>query len=211
MLSAGTRVLAALRPSAKPLHPTGRVQVARLCRCPSRPSTGVEFLDGPEVESVLVRESRAVGLPRPLPDIHGLALRATNADGSHGDVLLATTGWGPLSRFVLTPSRTPYARPMTTLLPYRTALGPVLLGARGDDRTRTVDLYFTVGAGHWTHFAELRISEEVAADPVVSFDPVMNPVAGVEQYPAVDRLREPAYRAARQTRDHDCAEPTLRR
>jgi len=203
VLSAGTRLLAAARPAAKPLHPSGRVLAAQLHRVASRASTGLGFLDGPEVESVLVRESRAIGLPRPLPDIHGLALRVTNADGSHGDVLLATTGWGRLTRFVLTASLTPYGRPMTTLLPYRSALGPLLLGARGDDRTRSVDLYYAVGAGPWQPFAELRISEDGPADAAVSFDPVAHPVPGLEQYAAVDRLREPAYRTARRTRDRD--------
>jgi hypothetical protein len=79
-----------------------------------------------------VRESRSVGLPEGLPDIHGLAVRVTNPDGTPGDLLLATTGWGRLTRFVLTVSRTTYGRPMTTLLPYRTDAGPVLLGARSD-------------------------------------------------------------------------------
>jgi hypothetical protein len=34
-------------------------------------------------------------------------------------------------------------------------------------------------------------------DPPIRFDPIENPVPGLTNYPAVTRLREPAYAAAR--------------
>ncbi len=200
VLSAATRALAAARPADKPLHPIGRVAVARLLRRGSRPATGIPLLDGSTEERVLVRESRAVGLPSPLPDIHGLAIRVINPDGSDGDLLLATTGWGRVTRFVLTASATTYGRPLTTLLPYRTDLGPMLLGARRPDDTQPVQLAHAVGTGPWTFFGELVMSEEVPADPTISFDPVAHPVTGLDHYAVVDRLREPAYRTARRSR-----------
>src|SRR3954447_13162122 len=119
------RVVGAVRPTAKPLHPRGTVRHATLHRNGVEPPSGVVFLDTVATDEVLVRESRAAGLPRPLPDIHGVALRVPNPDGTHGDVLCATTGFGWLTRFLLTPTRTTYGRPMTTLLPYETAAGPV--------------------------------------------------------------------------------------
>ena len=157
------------------------------------------FLDTAGDEQVLVRESRSVGLPDSFPDINGLAVRVTNPDGSPGDLLLATTGWGRLTRFVLTVSRTTYGRPMTTLLPYRSDAGPVLLGARAD-HPGVVQLAYAVGAGPWRSFAELVISQDDAPDPDISFDPVLYQLPGLQHYPALTRLREPAYRSARRSR-----------
>ena len=124
VLGAAARTAGALRPAAKPgPDPKGRVLVGRLRRLGLTPSTGIRFLDEIADEEVIVRESRAVGLPRPLPDIHGLAIRVPLPDQAFGDLLLASTGYGRLSRYVLTPSRETYGRPMTTLLPYRTDAG----------------------------------------------------------------------------------------
>ena len=203
----GRGSLGAVRPTRKPLHPDGRVVVGRLRRHGLDPATGVAFLDEAGEETVVVRESRAVGLPAPLPDIHGLAIRVTNPDGTSGDLLLATTGWGRLSRHLLTISRSTYGRPMTTLLPYRSVAGPVLLGARSEIRG-VVRLACTVGNGPWRFFADLTLptgttsdpASDPAADPTISFDPVTHQVTGLEQYPAVVRLREPAYRSARRSR-----------
>jgi hypothetical protein len=202
LLGAGARTLGALRPARKPLHPAGRVVTGRLLRHGFATPTGVAFLDDAGDHPVTVRESRAIGLPETLPDIHGLAIRVTNPDGTPGDLLLATTGWGRVTRFVLTPSRTTYGRPMTTLLPYRTALGPLLLGARSASPGR-VELAYAVADGAWRRFAELLVSQDEAPDQAISFDPVLHPVAGLEQYPAVLRLREPAYRSARGSRGAD--------
>jgi hypothetical protein len=199
LLATGARALGAVRPAPKPLHPAGRVVGATLHRHGLATPIGVRFLDGPGDEDVIVRESRAVGLPAPLPDVHGLAIRVTNPDGSLGDLLLATTGWGRLTRFVLTTSRATYGRPMTTLLPYRTVVGPVLLGARSGS-PGVVELACTVGAGPWRHFGELVVSREDAPDQEISFDPVRNLVDGLEHYPLVTRLREPAYASARRSR-----------
>jgi hypothetical protein len=199
LLGIGTRLLAAVRPTRKPLHPAGRVVTARLRRHGLTPSTGIAFIDDSGEQAVLVRQSRAIGLPEPLPDIHGLAIRVTNPDGTPGDLLLATTGWGRLTRFLLTASRSAWGRPMTTLLPYETVSGPMLIGARCA-RPGVVDLACAVGAGPWRSFAELSISTDEGSDPTVSFDPVAHQVTGLDQYAAVVRLREPAYRSARDSR-----------
>ncbi|WP_193605732.1 hypothetical protein [Nocardioides dongkuii] len=205
LLAAATRAAAAVRPAAKPLHPSGRIRQARLYRHGLNPPLGIGFLDAPGVDEVVVRESRAVGLPQALPDVQGLALRVPVGDGAYGDLLLASTGWGKVSRFVLTVSRTTYGRPMTTLLPYRTTAGPLLLGARSVGHA-TVELSCAVGDGPWRHFADLRLSE-LDADPSVldergdiSFDPVLHRVPGLDQYRWVERLREPAYDEARADR-----------
>jgi hypothetical protein len=201
VLAGATRALSAVRPSLKPLHPQGKVVEARLDRMGARPPTGVPWLDEAGVDEVLVRRSRAVGLPEGAPDIHGLALRVPREDG-YGDLLLASTGLGRVTRFVLTGSRSPLGRPLTTLLPYRTPHGPLLLAAvpQADHEYR---LECASPTGPWRPFGMLRLSGTESADALVSFDPVRNTVPGLENYEWVRRLREPAYLTARRTRDRD--------
>jgi hypothetical protein len=199
LLATATRSLSALRPAAKPLHPRGDVVAGRLYRSGSDASSGVAWLDEVGQDDVLARRSRAVGLPGSLPDVHGLAVRVP-VPGGHGDLLFSTTGWGRLSRFVLTPSRTPQGRPMTTLLPYRTPQGPVLLGARSTGE-ETFELAWARYDGDWHAFADLRLSQLPGTDEDVSFDAVLHQLPGLEQYDAVERLREPSYRTARESRD----------
>jgi hypothetical protein len=198
-LSGAVRLLAAARPAAKPLHPEGDVVSATLRRSGSHPATGSEWLDERGSDEVRVRRSRAVGLPDGLPDIHGLAVRVPLAGGAHGDLLLATTGTGRLSRFVLTVGWTPYSRPLTTLLPYRTPTGPKLLAACAWTEHR-YELAYASPGGSWHPFADLVLSSTAGPDPLVSFDPVRNTLPGLENYEWVRRLREPAYGTARLSR-----------
>jgi len=202
LLAAGTRVLSAVRPAGKPLHPEGDLRAGRLRRAGSAEPSGVAWIDEPGEDEVVVRLSRAIGVPSPLPDIHGLALRVPTADGP-GDLLFASTGWGPLTRFVLTGGRHPRSRPMTTLLPYDTPAGPVLLGVRGARAPETYELRWAHAAGPWHPFAELRLVPDTSDDGPVSFDPVRHRIPGLRQYDVVRRLREPAYRRARASRAGD--------
>jgi len=197
-LRGATRVVA-LRPAAKPLHPRGELLSAVVRRTGSGTRSGVAWLDEPGEDRALVRLSRSVGLPHPLPDVLGLALRVW-ADGTHGDVLFSTTGLGRATRFVLTPARRPDGRPMTTLLPYRTPVGPVLIAATYVDENR-LELSWAVGTSQWHTFAEVALGDPTPADQErLSFDPVVNRLPGLEIYPWVRRLREPAYLAARRSR-----------
>ena len=171
---------------------------ARLHRRGADSSTGVRWLDERGVDDVVVRVSRAVGLPTWLPDIQGLALRF-DPGGTPGDLLFATTGHGRITRFVLTPSRG-MRRPMTTLLPYRTPCGPLLLGAR-QTHDRLFELSWATLAGPWWTFAELALlPDEAEQDPEISFDPVLHQIPGLEPYEWVRRLREPGYARARRER-----------
>jgi hypothetical protein len=181
------------------MHPTGQVRHGRMFRRGADPATGVAFLDEVTPIDVVVRESRAIGLPRALPDIHGLAIRVPDPDGGHGDLLFSTTGLGRLSRYLLTFSRTTYGRPMTTLLPYDTVAGPIVLAAKASGDSR-LELAYAVGDGDWHHFADLLLSTRESDDPDLTFDPVENTMPGLEQYAAVRKLREPAYRNARASR-----------
>jgi hypothetical protein len=197
VLAAATRGVGAVRQAPKPLHPRGSVAVARISRSTGA-ATGVPWLDEPDSELVLVRRSRAVGLPLRWPDVHGLALRVALTRGGVGDLLLASTGWGPRGRFLLHAGRHPGALFFGSLLPYRTAIGPVVLGAlpRGDD---SWVLVWASARGPWQPFARMELGPTLPGEQV-SFDPVLNRLPGLEQYDLVARLRLPAYHAARRSR-----------
>jgi hypothetical protein len=94
-------------------------------------SWGADVLDERRQYAVTARVSRSIGLPRPLPDIGGLAIRfpGLGSGGAALDVLRATTGSAPVLRHLLVPESSSY----TSLLPYRTGTGRwVVLGAHPD-------------------------------------------------------------------------------
>jgi hypothetical protein len=88
---------------------------------------------------------------------------------------------------------------MTTLLPYRTESGPVVLSVEAVG-VEAFELSWARPAGEWHVFGCLRLSTRVL-DEEVSFDPVVHQLPGLDQYPSVRRLREPAYATARGSRD----------
>lgn len=199
VLAGATQALAAVRTAAKPLHPEGEVFTGHLERRGTAfgPDAGVPWIDAPGRDDVLVRLSRAVGLPDGIPDIHGLALRVLGPDGP-SDLLFANTGTHRLTRFALTASRHPGSRPMTTLLPYRTTTGPVLLRTDSAGPGR-YELSWARPTSRWRPFGTLHLGAP-CGDPEISFDPVLHQVPGLAQYAVVLRLREPAYRRARRSR-----------
>jgi hypothetical protein len=200
-LATATRVASAVRPPAKPLHPRGEVVDATLRRHGGARPSGVAWLDEAGDDRVLARLSRAVGLPGPLPDVHGLGLRVPVDDplgGVHADVLLATTGLGRLTRYTLTPTRRRDGRPYTTLLPYRGPQGALMLGAVADGEG-SFTLAWAGPTGPWVAFATLDLPTTPGSDDPISFDPVLHPLPGLGQYPWLVRLREPAYRTARRS------------
>lgn len=196
-LAGMTRAVAAVRTAAKPLHPRGALTRGELRRTGEAPPTGIAWLDEAGVAEVMVRRSRAVGWPRWLPDVHGMALRVDVGEG-YGDLLLATTGLGRGSRFLLLPGWDE-DRPVTTLLPYRSPSGPLFVAARRCGEGEW-ELRHAIGIGPWHRFAVLTISSESGPDPLVSFDPVRNVLPGLRFEPWVERLREPAYFTARRSR-----------
>lgn len=205
-LRAATASVAALRPAPKPLHPTGEVLRATLTRFGGPGTSSSPWLDGAGEDIVLVRLSRAIGLPEFAPDIFGLALRVPLATNAHGDVLFASTGLGPVTRFTLTAGRTPYARPMTTLLPYRSPSGPVLLSAHFAGSS-IVELAWARPRGSWHSFGRIDLPDPPAgSDASIAFDPVLNPLPGLATYGWVRRLREPSYLTARRSRGRETSD-----
>lgn len=196
-----------IRPAPKPLHPAGSVFPATIRRYGMRDvdRIGVPWIDEAGVTEATVRFSRATGLPQPLPDIHGLAVRIPggSTDGGHADILLATTGLGRATRFALVPARSRGGASYSTLLPYRSSRGPVLVAAVPENDTATVlTLAVASPGGQWTAFGDLTVAEQhhEGSRDETSFDPVINMLDGLSYYPWATRLREGAYSAARWSR-----------
>lgn len=189
---------------SKPLHPRGVLRHGVLAiEAPGEP-TGVPLLDEVAEHRCLVRVSRATGLPAPLPDIHGLALRLTEV-GDVADLLFAGTGDGRVGRFLLVPRVGPGDGPLTTLLPMRAPTGPLLLGVFPHGRQPDggpPERYAVRSArpdSGWVDRGTLRLGAQVEEDPdpPLRFDTVLHPVPGLDHYPVVRLLREPAYLSAR--------------
>jgi hypothetical protein len=196
-----------LRRRGKALHPRGQVMGASLRRFGVQPPTGVAWLDDPGEGDVLISLSRAIGLPRGWPDILGLALRAPIGEDRYGDLLFATTGTGTLARFVLRPTvAEPGQTRYTTYLPYRAPSGPVLFGAFPvAARPGVLALRCAGPFGPWRQFAELELKTNLEptgdeAEPLISFDPMLNALPGLQVYRWHRNLREYAYAAARRAR-----------
>ena len=137
---------------ARVFHPHGTTHVATVT-VSGGGSWGADLLDRPAVHTGLVRLSRGAGLPEPLPDVEGLALRLPDlgVGGAPLDLLI-NSAW----RYVFVPSV--LAPTWSAVLPHRTGSARrVLLGAR-PDRTG-----FTLVAapllGDWTPWGRLDLGD----------------------------------------------------
>lgn len=192
-----------LRTGPRPLHPRGVVRRGTLVLDDSD-APGARDLGAPYVTPVLVRVSRSVGLPAPLPDVLGVALR-WQRDGRPQDLLLSSTGLGRVSRFLLVPRRHPLSGPHGTLMPFLDRDGhAVLVAAVPMPETPadgSVDLILLSArpGGPWERCGRLvcPARPDDADDPGLRFDPVLH-VPGDLRVPAwAARLRRPSYRRAR--------------
>ena len=184
----------------KAIHPRGAVLAATMHRWGLRPGSGVSWIDSAGDLPVLVRFSRSVGLPPPLPDVFGLSLRFAAPDGAPADLLLSSGGRGRLGRHVLAPGRDPRRAAYSTLVPYRGPRGSVLLGARPSPSGTA--LLVSLGRGPWREFGRLELPDAATAAPDqdVDFDAVLHPLPGLQMPRWLARLRAPAYAASRSGR-----------
>lgn len=195
-----------LRPAAKPLHPRGIVLSGVITRVGLDTPVEVPWIDDPGSDEVVVRVSRSLGLPAPLPDVYGMAIRVTFGPQQRGDLLLSTTGTSMVTRFMLAPTRRPGRRAYCSLLPYRTRSGPLLIAAvPRTEHGRDFDLVCARPTSPFRRFGRLQLRDPSGsdADSPVSFDPVRNTVPGLLPYEWAARLREGAYAAARRSRGAD--------
>src|SRR4051794_11743728 len=102
------------------LPPRGRAFAATAARAENAGDVPASLAPESEAAAV-VRVSRALGLPELLPDLVGVAIRVLDArgPGRHQDVLLSSSGRGPLLRHLALPRRSVHGAFCTTLLGYR--------------------------------------------------------------------------------------------
>lgn len=195
----------------KALHPRGEVVEGLIGRRGAVGRTGVPWFDEAGTNHVAVRFSRSLGLPVPRPDILGMALRIATQPNQFGDVLLATTGTGVLGRYVLFPARRHGLRAYTSLFPYKTVAGPLLLAAIPTPGSpRHYELAYSTPTGPWQPFGTLELTQTTyrSQDLDLSFDPVQNVVPGLETYDWAAQLRKFSYAASRRAREHRHGQPT---
>lgn len=194
LLGAVLGTAAALARLARPkaLHPKGVTASATLS-VTGVGRTGSPLLDVTGRWPATVRISRAVGLPEAVPDIGGLAIRI-HADRPV-DLLLASTGLGPLSRYVLTAGWSTTGRAMTSMFPVRVAGRLLLLAAipGGDGGTWT--LQHATPLGNWRTLGRLVVDSWEDDDEDLHFDPIGNRLPGSHYPPVLAALRDPSYPA----------------
>jgi hypothetical protein len=196
------------------MHPRGAVFDAVLHRHDG-PAWGVPWLAATATDDAVARLSRGAGLPAPLPDVLGLAIRLPGGSSGQApiDLLLTTTGRGALTRLVPLPRRDAAAF-YSSIMAYRSDAGAVRVAAVPEtdgvpsdpaelaDRVAGGDLRFTLvaarGLGAWEPFGRLTLTDPVPAlDPDVRFDAVRHPPPGLAPDGPMARFRAPAYAQAR--------------
>ena len=173
------------------LHPLGRTLAGRLL-VPGA-STGAPLLDRPGEHDVLVRLSRSAGLPAPLPDVHGIAVRVLDCygPGAHQDWLVDSTVPVPVLRRLPVPRFRPGT--YSSLLPYDVGGRRVLLGARwaGDD----LALLLATPHGPWEEVGRITLGEPVEGGRQIRFDPFTTG-GGIRPVGLLQELRRGAYPAS---------------
>ena len=200
----------------KPMHPRG-VVVAGVLERTGGLDTGVAWLDRPARDDVTVRLSRGAGLPEPWPDVLGLAVRIP-AGERPVDLLLSSTGRGPLTRLLPAPRRDARG-PYSSIMGYRSPAGTLRLAAWAPEpaarmpsdpgplgavlRQRGVVFTLAVarGLGPWRRFGTLALGPPLdAQDPDVRFDAVRHPPPQLVADGPMARFRAPAYARAQEER-----------
>ncbi len=207
--------MAAVR-RGKAVHPHGIVFAAELVVGRVPPGLErAELFATPGRRPALVRFSRSVGVPRPLPDLLGMAIRVPDAYGSarHQDFLMVTSVDAPVAHHVFLPARDAQQRPYSSSLPYRVGHRRLLVGALPrDDSPRPQDgneldrliaaaatgrLVFDLAmAEMWGRFAsvaELHVGAPLPPEAdALRFNPY-NSGGGLEPAGVLNRLRDYAY------------------
>jgi hypothetical protein len=209
--------LARLR-GGKPMHPRGAVFDGVLERTGGGSGWGVSWLDEVAADEVIVRFSRGAGLPASWPDLLGVAVRVPDPERPI-DLLLSSTGRGPVLRWLPLPRRDAAAT-YTSIMGYRSDAGTLRLAAFPEFRDAPADpadlaavvpgrrLAFTLaaarGAKRWRPFGRLTLTAPGRPlDPDVRFDAVQHPPPGLAADGPMARFRAPAYARAREQRTAD--------
>lgn len=202
--------------AGKAVHPHGAVHRARVIVAGSaKAPAGSELLSRAGEHEAIVRFSRSLGLPRPLPDLLGMSLRIRDAYGTgrHQDFLLVSSVDMPVLHHLLLPAGDVQQRVYSSSLPYRAGEETFLVGATPDaDSPRpggadelarlaraaatgrlTFGLDVAAVMGRFRRVATIHVGERLphAAD-ATRFNP-FNSGGGLQPVGALNRLRDYAY------------------
>lgn len=214
-LGALLAALAAAR-GGKAVHPTGVAYRARLVvdGAPHAPRAS-QLLGRPGEHAVLMRFSRSLGLPRPLPDLLGVSLRVLDAYGTgrHQDFLLVTSVDLPVLHHIFVPATDVQQRPYSSSLPYRAGGETFLVGVvadagspqpAGDDEFERLERAAQTGAltfglatapvrGRFRRAGTLHVEQRLPrSTDALRFNP-FNCGGGLEPVGFLNRLRDYAY------------------
>jgi hypothetical protein len=172
---------------------------------------------------VVVRFSRAVGLPEPLPDALGLALRLVDVHGPgrHQDFVLVTSADGPLLHHLLLPNlRGFFGQSFSSLLLYRVGGRLRVVGAQPVARVRHAvrgalpeliagagqpGVHFRIALasplGRWQPVGDLRLLVRLSDEETerLAFTP-WNTGGGIRPVGPLMGLRRAAYRGSQRGR-----------
>ncbi|MFC5064724.1 hypothetical protein [Actinomycetospora atypica] len=194
---------------ARVFHPRGRSFTARV-RCAGDPRLVGTVLGRAGVHEGTVRLSRGAGLPEPLPDLLGLALRLDLAEGPQ-DLLLISSAPAPVARHALLPARDYGGTHYSSITTFGVGTTTVVLGAvpvhSGPRLERLQEVSEAVDAGRlgltllvaepfggWAPVADVELTGPVPDGPGerVRYTPFHH-AGGIEPTGAVNALRRRAY------------------
>ncbi|HEU4656948.1 MAG TPA: hypothetical protein VFR97_05465 [Capillimicrobium sp.] len=185
-----------LRGRHRALHPNGDAYEAEVELGPDAPAP----LGPSRTVAAIARLSRGGGLPAPLPDVHGVAVKLPSLHGpGHDQDLLFATTW---RRHVLRPVRRFEHVEHSTILPFELPGGRrVVFGALPDGEGRFA-LASAPVLGDWGEpWGELRLGRRLPAVVAeeLRFDPFAT-APGLRLSGPFSELRRPAYRASQAVR-----------
>lgn len=175
-----------------------------------------DVLARPRRHAAIVRFSRGVGLPHPVPDVLGMAIKLPDLYGTGWDQdwLLVTSGADPISRHMLIPTRNLLGRHYSSVLPYRRPGGSVTFGARalgGGARSieelaeviedSPIEFEFTIApeGGDQVRIGTIELLKVAAPAGKLRFNP-WNTSSELRPSGALNELRRETYKASQKAR-----------
>lgn len=205
---------------ARIFHPDGAAFEATLdVHGTANEDWGVPLLDEPARHRAIVRLSRGVGVPEPLPDVLGLALRVVDAHGRgrDQDLLLVTSGRLPVLRNAVLPASHFAGGQYSSVLPHRVDGALLLFGARPlladgsapprrladlADAALRFELEVAPAAGEWSSVGTLELGRRLPDREAESlrFNPFTTG-GGIEPAGLLQTLRRRTYAASQAARE----------
>lgn len=193
----------------KAVHPRGTVREATLeiTGAPAAPS-GSLLLREPGDHRALVRFSRSLGLPHPLPDLLGMAVRVLDAygPGRHQDLLFISSADAPVLHHLFVPARHIRQRPYSSSLPYAAGEDRFLLGAVAAGEH--FDLAVAPLEGRFTPVGRIRLGATLPPSAnELRFNVRKHTGGGLEPAGLLNRMRDLAYPMSQWAWGHGGADP----